>query len=349
MSSFEFNKVIGALLLAVLTMVVIGKLGDNLVSTGGGHGGDSHGAEKAVVASKAAKPKKPEPLQPIVGMLASADATAGEKVFKKCAACHKVAKDGKNGIGPNLWNIVGAKRGAVDGFGYSDALKSKEGSWTYESLNAFLAKPKGYVPGTKMSFAGLKKVQDRANVVAYLRNAADTPAPLPNEAEIGTVMEAYEAAKKALAEATEAVAETATEAVQEAKQAVAAATSAAAEPKMNIAAMLASADVDKGKRAFNKCKACHTVDKGGKNAIGPNLWGVVNRAPAAVDGFKYSNALAGMTDKPWTYENLNAFLLKPRTYAKGTKMSFAGLKKDSERANVIAYLRSLSDSPAPLK
>ena len=132
MSSFEFNKVIGAVLLAVLTMVVIGKLGDNLVATGGGHD-DSHGAEKTVVASKAKKPKTSEPLQPILGMLASADIEAGKKAFKKCGACHKVAKDGKNGIGPNLWNIVGADRGAVAGFSYSSALKTKEGGWTYES------------------------------------------------------------------------------------------------------------------------------------------------------------------------------------------------------------------------
>ncbi|NBP74330.1 MAG: cytochrome c family protein, partial [Alphaproteobacteria bacterium] len=93
MSSFELNKIIGALLLAVLTMVVICKLGDNLVSTGGGHGG-GHGAENVVVASAPAKPKKPEPLEPIVGMLASADVAAGEKVFAKCKACHQVAKDG---------------------------------------------------------------------------------------------------------------------------------------------------------------------------------------------------------------------------------------------------------------
>ena len=90
------------------------------------------------------------------------------------------------------------------------------------------------------------------------------------------------------------------------------------------------------------------VAKGGKNTIGPNLWDIVNRAPGAVDGFKYSKVMAGMSDKSWNYENLNAFLLKPRNYANGTKMTFAGLKRDSDRVNVIAYLRSLSDNPAPL-
>ena len=237
MSSFELNKIVGALLLAVLTMVVIGKVGDNLVSTVGDHGGSHDGAEKTVVASKAVKPKKKEPLAPIVGLLASADAAAGKKVFAKCKACHQVAKDGKNAIGPNLWNIVNANRGAVAGFAYSDALKSKEGNWSYESLNAFLAKPKDYIKGTKMSFAGLKKAKDRANVVAYLREAADTPAPLPSQSEIDAVMKALEATKVAV---EEAAATTAKAAVKGVKQAV-----AAAEPKQDIGAMLAAADIDK--------------------------------------------------------------------------------------------------------
>ena len=344
MSSFELNKIVGALLLAVLTMVVIGKVGDNLVSTGGGHGGSHDGAEKTVVASKAVKPKKKEPLAPIVGLLASADAAAGKKVFAKCKACHQVAKDGKNAIGPNLWNIVNANRGAVAGFAYSDALKSKEGNWSYESLNAFLAKPKDYIKGTKMSFAGLKKVKDRANVVAYLREAADTPAPLPSQSEIDAVIKAMEEAKAAAEESAVPVVEKAKAVVNKATEEIA----KAPAPKADISAMLASADANKGKRVFNKCKACHTVAKGGKNTIGPNLWDIVNRAPGAVDGFKYSKVMAGISDKPWNYENLNAFLLKPRNYAKGTKMTFAGLKKDSDRVNVIAYLRSLSDNPAPL-
>ncbi|PPR09218.1 MAG: Cytochrome c-552 [Alphaproteobacteria bacterium MarineAlpha11_Bin1] len=196
MSSFELNKVIGAFLLAVLTMVVIGKLGDNLVATEESHGGKKE-ADKVVVASAPAKPKKPKILQPIIGMLALADPAAGKKVFAKCKACHKIAKDGKNGIGPNLWNVVSAKRGVVEGFKYSDALKSKEGSWTYESLNAFLAKPKEYIKGTKMSFAGLKKVKDRSNVVAYLREGADAPVPLPSQSEIDAVMKTLKKEKTA--------------------------------------------------------------------------------------------------------------------------------------------------------
>ena len=215
MSSFELNKIVGALLVAVLTLVVIGKIGDNLVTTGGGHGGghgDEHGAE-ATMTAKAKAPKVKQPLEPILAMLASADIEAGRKVAKKCAACHDFAKDGKNKIGPMLWNTVNAKRGSHEGFKYSGVLLEKEGSWTYESLNAFLAKPKDYIPGTKMSFVGLKKASERANMIAYLRAAADTPAPLPTQAEIDAAAKALEAAKQAAMEAVKAAAEPAKAAV----------------------------------------------------------------------------------------------------------------------------------------
>lgn len=115
-----------------------------------------------------------------------------------------------------------------------------------------------------------------------------------------------------------------------------------------ISALLASADVAAGEKAFKKCSACHTVENGGKNKVGPNLWNIVNAPPANHAGFSYSSALAGMTDQPWDYEALNLFLASPKNYAPGTKMSFAGLKKTQDRANIVAYLRSLSDNPAPL-
>ncbi len=114
-----------------------------------------------------------------------------------------------------------------------------------------------------------------------------------------------------------------------------------------VAALLASASTDAGKKVAKKCTACHTFDKGGSNKVGPNLWNIVGEKPAAVDGFKYSRAMAGMAVN-WEFEELNKFLYKPKAYLKGTKMSFAGLKKAKDRAAVIAYLRSLSDSPKPL-
>lgn len=119
-----------------------------------------------------------------------------------------------------------------------------------------------------------------------------------------------------------------------------------------ITPLLASADLEDGAKVFKKCAACHTAEEGGANKVGPALWDVVNRAAAGVDGFGYSTPMqeygAGGT-KPWVYENLNKFLLKPKDYIKGTSMGFAGLKKEDDRANVIAYLRSLSANPAPLQ
>ena len=111
--------------------------------------------------------------------------------------------------------------------------------------------------------------------------------------------------------------------------------------------LLASAEPGKGAKVFKKCKSCHSVNKGGKNGVGPNLWNVVGKAQASVVGYKYSGVLQGLGGE-WSYENLDAFLLSPKNYANGTKMSFSGLKKAGDRASVIAYLRSLSDSPKPL-
>ena len=111
--------------------------------------------------------------------------------------------------------------------------------------------------------------------------------------------------------------------------------------------LLASAAPDKGAKVFKKCKSCHSVNKGGKNGVGPNLWNVVGKAQASAEGYKYSGVLQGLGGE-WSYENLDAFLMSPKNYAKGTKMSFSGLKKAGDRASVIAYLRSLSDAPKPL-
>lgn len=118
-----------------------------------------------------------------------------------------------------------------------------------------------------------------------------------------------------------------------------AANAAAAEPEVDFGALLASADVGKGAKVFNKCKACHKLEAGA-NGTGPTLYAIVGRAKAAEAGFGYSAALTGMGGD-WTPEDLNAFLTKPSAYASGTTMSFSGLKKDSDRANLIAYLQTI--------
>jgi cytochrome c len=189
MSSFELNKVLGAVLIAVLVLVVIGKIGDNLVTTGGGHvGGHGGGHGDATVTAKtsvkkvnplAVKVDEPATEMNIAAALEIADPAKGKRVFGKCKACHTVANGGKNGIGPNLWNIVNRAPGSADGFKYSKALAGMSTKiWNYENLNAFLLKPRNYAKGTKMTFAGLKKDRDRANVITYLRSLSDSPAPL---------------------------------------------------------------------------------------------------------------------------------------------------------------------------
>ena len=122
--------------------------------------------------------------EPILALLASADVSAGEKLAKKCTACHVFESGGANKVGPALWGIVNSSKAGVDGFSYSAALAGFGGAWDYRSLNAFLAKPKAYISGTKMNFAGLKKPEDRANMVAWLRTMADSQAPLPTAEDI---------------------------------------------------------------------------------------------------------------------------------------------------------------------
>ena len=118
-------------------------------------------------------------------------------------------------------------------------------------------------------------------------------------------------------------------------------------PMENALTLLASVDETKGLKTFGKCKSCHTVNDGGKNGVGPNLWDVVGRAKAGVAGFKYSGAMTE-AGGDWSFADLDQFLLNPKAAIKGTKMSFAGLKKAGDRAAVILYLRSLSASPKPL-
>jgi len=117
--------------------------------------------------------------------------------------------------------------------------------------------------------------------------------------------------------------------------------------KIDIAALMSLGDVESGKKIFKKCAACHSIKKGGANKIGPALYNVVGRAVGGVDDYKYSKSLASY-GKDWTFEELNGFLKKPSTYLKGTKMSYAGLRKEKDRASIIKYLNQNGDNPSPL-
>ncbi len=120
------------------------------------------------------------------------------------------------------------------------------------------------------------------------------------------------------------------------------------EAPVDITPLLASADMKAGEALVKKCTSCHTFDKGGKNGVGPNQWGLVGSHFAHQDGFAYSSALSAMKEKKWGFQELSEFLANPKKYIPGNKMAFAGIKNPQDRANLIAYLNSLSDKPLPL-
>ena len=119
------------------------------------------------------------------------------------------------------------------------------------------------------------------------------------------------------------------------------------EEKLDLVAFLASGNVEHGKKVFKKCAACHSINEGGKNKIGPALWGVMQRKSGELGEYNYSKALLGY-EKVWSFEELNGFLLKPATWIKGNKMGFAGLKDEKDRSSVILYLNESSNNPIPL-
>lgn len=179
MDSFEWNKIFAAF----LTMAFL-VLGVNFLADGIYHGKapekEGFAIEGGELVAKAPDASGPV-IDPVAPLLASADLAAGEKAAKKCVACHNFAEGAGNKVGPALYGIVNRGIAALDGFAYSSALKTYgEGkTWTYDELNGFLYKPKAHVKGTSMAFAGLKKTNERAAMIAYLRSLASEPAPLP--------------------------------------------------------------------------------------------------------------------------------------------------------------------------
>ena len=135
--------------------------------------------EQTTVASSQTISQATEDKIDIAALIAMGDIVTGEKVFKKCAACHSIVKGGKNNIGPALYNVVGRDVGAVSDYKYSKALAAYGKAWTFEELNGYLVKPAKWIKGTKMAFAGLRKEKDRASVILYLNQNSDNPLPLP--------------------------------------------------------------------------------------------------------------------------------------------------------------------------
>lgn len=178
MDSFELNKIIGAVLGTCLILLVTNFTASALFTP---VMPEKPGFAIAVKAEGAAAAKEAAPAksEPIEQLLQAASVQKGEADAKKCQACHTLAKGEPNRVGPNLWGIVGDKKGEGRGFNFSAAMKAKGGTWTDDDLNQFLTNPKGFVPGTAMGFAGIPKDSERADVIAYLHSLADTPVPLP--------------------------------------------------------------------------------------------------------------------------------------------------------------------------
>ena len=180
MDSFELNKIIAAILMVALLVIGIGKLTDIIFQV---KKPETPGyvveVEQVATTSTQITSEATQEKIDIAALMALGDIATGEKVFKKCAACHSIVKGGKNNIGPALYNVVGRKVGAVGDYKYSKALSEYNKEWTLEELNGYLIKPAKWIKGTKMAFAGLRKEKDRASVIKYLNQNSDNPISLP--------------------------------------------------------------------------------------------------------------------------------------------------------------------------
>jgi cytochrome c len=312
MDSLEINKLCAAVLVAGITFFVGGLIGQTLVHP---EALKKTAIEIDIPQAPGAVAPKADP--PIALLLASADPKKGEALTQQvgCVACHTFTEGGPAGVGPNLYGVVGGPHAHMVGFDYSAALRAHKGPWTYAALYEWLKKPSAYAPGTKMTFAGLDDPQKRADIIDYLHTLSHSPVPIPPVPKV----------------------------------AAAAAGPGAATP-ISFDAMVAAADPKKGQADTMRlgCVACHTFTQGGPAGVGPNLYGVVGGPHAHMVGFDYSAALKAHKG-PWTLDELNKWLTKPSAYAPGTKMTFAGIPEEAERAQVVAYLRSLSASPVPIK
>ena len=215
MDSFEWNKIAGAVLSALLVIMAIREFVSEVY--------EPHipeGRAYAIEVPETRVAEVAEEVASLAELLAGGDVAKGARVFARCKSCHTVAADAGSGQGPNLYNIVGAKVAAKGDFGYSGALKSADVVWDYEALDAWLAKPRAFIPGNKMAYAGLKKPEDRANVILYLRQFADAAPALPAFEAAPSEVEAVIEEAEATAEEAEAALEDAEGVLEDAGEAV---------------------------------------------------------------------------------------------------------------------------------
>ena len=180
MDSFELNKIIAAILMVTLLVIGLGKITDLAFHVKKPENpGYKIDVESSSISSGESQTTEIVEEIDIAAIMAQGNVVSGEKIFKKCAACHSINSGGANKIGPALYNVVGRKVGDVADYKYSKALASYDKEWTFEELNGYLIKPAKWIKGTKMSFAGLRKEKDRASIIKYLNQNSDNPKPLP--------------------------------------------------------------------------------------------------------------------------------------------------------------------------
>lgn len=375
MDSFELNKILGALLGAVFIVFSVSLISDTIFYA---PTPATPGYVIEVPEQDVADDAPVEAGPNVLALIADGDVAAGEAAFRRCASCHTNEQGGANRVGPNLWNTVMQPITHADGFNYSAAMRefaAQEEIWTYEHLAGFLENPRGYVPGTTMAFAGIRDVQEKANLIAYMRTLSDDPAPLPEVEEAAAEEEVAPENGEAVAEedgaaveeevetdaepveptpatdGTEVSPETdaGTPAVDEAEtpEATEEEPAAVEEEEDGAAAAPEATEVDvaAGATVFRQCVACHTIEEGAPNRVGPNLWNVVGRPAAAVEGFNYSPPMREFAEagNVWDEEHLDEYLANPRAYIPGTTMTYAGVRNEEARANLIGYLATYSE------
>lgn len=339
-----FTKVVGAFCGALLVFLLGQWAAESLYSVGGGHG-HGHG-EQAYVIDTGAEDDTGEPAEEaptFEELFRTADASAGSREWNQCRACHAL-EEGENKVGPYLHGVVGREVASVEGFNYSDALPAGE-SWSPSELSEFIAAPSDYAPGTSMGYAGLDDPEARANLIAYIIQESGqelsnfvTEAPAEDAATDAGEGEAAEgdAAGEGQTDAAADGGET-EQASADAEQGEGA-DEGSSNGGSEFAQLVAAQDPADGEQLWNQCRACHALEEG-VNRVGPSLYDIIGREVGTVEGFSYSGALSEAADV-WTVENISALIENPRDFAPGSRMGYAGMGSEEDRAKLIAYLQA---------